>query len=78
MFGLIAVVYFIGTQCYLAKSLRREEIKMEEPFTYQLNMTKSEYKVVYRRQTCPFLPTEDESFEEMPDVVEGKVLCLEV
>ena len=40
-------------------------------------MTKSEYKVLYRYQTCPFVPTKDVPFEEMPDVVEGKVLFVE-
>ena len=36
-------------------------------------MTKSEYKVLYRHRTCPFVPTKDVPFEEMPDVVEGTV-----
>ena len=40
-------------------------------------MTKSEYKVLYRYQTCPFVPTKDVPFEEMPDVVEGTVLFVE-
>ena len=40
-------------------------------------MTKSEYKVLYRYQTCPFVPTKDVPFEEMPDVVEGAVLFVE-
>lgn len=37
-------------------------------------MTKSEYKALYRYQTCPFVPTKDVPFEEMPDVVEGALL----
>ena len=40
-------------------------------------MTKSEYKVLYRYETCPFVPTKDVPFEEMPDVVEGAVLFVE-
>ena len=40
-------------------------------------MTKSEYKVLYRYQECPFVPTKDVPFEEMPDVVEGTVLFVE-
>ena len=41
-------------------------------------MTKSEYKVVYMHQVCPFLPTHDVPFAEMSDFVEGNVLCIEI